>query len=137
MLAESAPWIFCQINTVMLTCTHPRSYCQGVLATEMKNKIPSLSSTMMLIWHQWLPCSSSFFPLRCWFLRMNSLAVTSSTSRTSMKFWGTSFKFWSHPWLEKLLKTIISFVGCTFTKKWIPSGFFFQIYYLELLLPEI
>ena len=29
---------------------HPRSYCPGVLAIEMKNKIPSLSSAMMLIY---------------------------------------------------------------------------------------
>ena len=77
---------------------HQRSYYDSVLAIEMKNKIPSLSSTMMLIQHQWLLWNSSFFSLRCWFLFMTSLAVTSSMLETSVKFWGTSFKFWLRPW---------------------------------------
>ena len=40
---------------------HLRSYCKGALAIETKNKIPSLSSTVMLIQHQWLLRSSSLF----------------------------------------------------------------------------
>ena len=35
-----------------------------------------------------------FFTLRCWFLCITSLAVTSSMLKAFMKFWGTSFKFW-------------------------------------------
>ena len=36
------------------------------------------------------------FPLRCWFLCITSLAVTSSMLKTSVKFWVISFKFWLH-----------------------------------------
>ena len=39
-----------------------------------------------------------FFSLRCWFLCMTSLAVTSSMLKTSVKYWVTSFKFWLRPW---------------------------------------
>ena len=37
------------------------------------------------------------FSLRCWFLCMMSLAVTSSMLKTSTKFWCTSFKLWLRP----------------------------------------
>ena len=40
---------------------HPGSYYDSIPAIEMKNKIPSLSLTMMLIYHQWLLWNSSFF----------------------------------------------------------------------------
>ena len=42
-----------------------------------------------------------FFSLRCWFLCMMSLALTSAILKTSVKFWGTSFKFWLCPWFGK------------------------------------
>ena len=38
-----------------------------------------------------------FFSLRCWFLCMTSLSVTPSMLKTSVKFWGISFKFWLRP----------------------------------------
>ena len=49
MLAESAPATFCQDNIVMLTYTHNHASGRCVLAIEMKNKIPSLSTTMLPI----------------------------------------------------------------------------------------
>ena len=39
-----------------------------------------------------------FLCLRCWLLCMTSLTVTSSMLKTSLKFSGTSFKFWLRPW---------------------------------------
>ena len=52
-----------------------------------------------------------FFSLRCWFLCMTSLAVTSSMLKTSVKFWGPSFKFWLRPciWYWKYYKTSIKY----------------------------
>ena len=38
-----------------------------------------------------------FFSLRCWFLCMTLLDVTSPIVKTSVKFWGTSFNFWLRP----------------------------------------
>ena len=39
-----------------------------------------------------------FFSLRCRFMCMTPLDVMSSTLKTSVIFWGTSFKFWLRPW---------------------------------------
>ena len=94
MLAESVPWTFCQNNTMMLTCMH--------------NHAPEI-----LLWR----CSchrnkkqnsrSSFNYMNC----MKSLAVTSSTLKTSVKFWDTSFKFWLCLWIWHLAFTWVQFAS--------------------------
>ena len=48
-----------------------------------------------------------FFSLRCWFLCMTSLAVTLSTLEISVKFWGTSFKFWLRPCILRFNNNLI------------------------------
>ena len=65
----------------------PRSYCKGVLAIEMKKKkfqvflqvYANLTSVVIM------ELKYNFFILRCWFLRMMLLVVTSSTFKTSVK----------------------------------------------------
>ena len=94
--------LFCQNNTVMLTYMH--NHAPGILLwqcschrNEKQNSEPffnydaNLTSviTMEL---------KFFFSLRCWFLCVTSLAVTWSMLKISLKFWGTSFKFWLHLW---------------------------------------
>ena len=66
----------------------------------MKNKIPSYSSTMKLSSMITMETLVNFFSdvgfFVCFFC-MTSLAVTSSMLKTSMKFWGTTFRFWLRP----------------------------------------
>ena len=65
----------------------PRSYCKCVLAIEMKKKkfqvflqvYANLTSVVTM------ELKYKFFTLRCWFLRMMLLVVTSSTFKTSVK----------------------------------------------------
>ena len=66
---------------------HQRSYCEGVLAIEMKSTISSLSSTMVLY------NISDYYGTKVvvFFFAMlvslwTSLALTSSTLKTSVKF---------------------------------------------------
>ena len=66
---------------------HQRSYCKGVLAIEMKSTISSLSSTMVLY------NISDYYGTKVvvFFFAMlvslwTSLALTSSTLKTSVKF---------------------------------------------------
>ena len=60
-----------------------------------KKKKPSPSSTMMLFTiNYYYATQVHFFSLQCWFLCMTSLDMTSSMLKTSVKFLGTSFKFW-------------------------------------------
>ena len=95
MLAESAPWTFYQNNTVMLTY----SYYDIVLALEMQNKILSLSSTIMLIWHQWLLWNSKLF---FYFVMLVYLYDVINCDVINVKnfreIWGASFKFWLCLW---------------------------------------
>ena len=57
----------------------------------------------------WEICSFPFLK-RCCFFCMTSLAVASSTLKTSMKFWSTAFKFWLRPWIQKssLISDVLS-----------------------------
>ena len=101
MLAESAPWTFCQNNTVMLTYSH--NHAPGILLWQCschRNEKQNSES--------FFNCDANltsvittelkfFFSLWCWFLCMTSLAVTQSMLKISVKFWGTSFKFWLRP----------------------------------------
>ena len=57
---------------------HQGSYYDNIFAKEMKK-------------------TQVFFSLRCSFLCMTSLAVRLSMLKTSVKFWGTSFKLWLCP----------------------------------------
>ena len=66
----------------------PRSYCKGVLAIEMKKKKKFqvfLQVYANLISVVIMELKYNFFTLRCWFLRMMLLVVTSSTFKTSVK----------------------------------------------------
>ena len=111
MLAESAPWTFCQTNTVMLTCSH--NHVPGILLwqcschrNEKQNSESFFNYDANLTSVITMELKFIFFSLRCWFLCMTSLVVTSS--KTSVKFWGTSFKFWlrpcNTPWICRLHK---------------------------------
>ena len=89
-MAESAPWVFRQNNIVMLTQSH--NHAPGILLWQCSchrnskqnsesyfNYDANLTSviTMEL---------KTFFSLRCWFLCMTSLPVTSSMLKISVKF---------------------------------------------------
>ena len=77
-----------------------------------------------------------FFSLRCWLLCMTSLAVTSSMLKTSVKFWGTSFKFWLCPWhfYEKARTNVLLQIQKFFPgldvlgNGWSFVGFFYHFY---------
>ena len=66
-----------------------------------------------------------YFSLRCWFLCMMSLAVTSSMLKTSVKFWRTSFKFLLRPWKGtryirgRVYFSIIAFSCLSSTRVWL------------------
>ena len=67
---------------------HRGSYYDSVLAIEMKNKVPSFffnydANVTSVITRE---LNFTFFSLRCWFLYMTSLAVTSSMLKTSVEF---------------------------------------------------
>ena len=101
MLAESAPWTFCQNNTVMLTYTH--NHALGILlwrccchGNEKQNSKSFFNYDANLTSVITMELKFIFFSLRCLFLCMTSLAA-SSMLKTSVKFWGTSFKFWLRP----------------------------------------
>ena len=103
MLAEIAPWTFWQNNTVMLTYLH--NHEPGILLwqcschrNEKQNSESFLNYDANLTSLITVELKFIFFSLRCWFLCITSLAVTSSTLKTSVKFWGVSFKFWLRPW---------------------------------------
>ena len=69
--------------------------------------------------------SSSF--LQRFFFCMTSLDVTSSTLKTSLKFWGTAFKFWLRPWsLQKNRRS----PSCKFIRK----GVFVVICFVTFLI---
>ena len=101
-MAESAPWTFCQNNTVMLTYSH--NHAPGILLwqscchrNEKQNSKSFFNYDANLTSVNTMELKF-FFSLRCWFLCMTSLAVTSSMLKTSVKYWVTSFKFWLRPW---------------------------------------
>ena len=87
-----------QNNTVMLIYTHNhapkvwRCCCEGVLAIEMKNKIPIQKSFFKYDANltSVITVELILFSLRCSLLPMTSLAVTSSKFKASVKFRGTS-----------------------------------------------
>ena len=79
---------------------HSKKYWNWeVIPLELKTKFRVVFNNLMLkmlikqYWLLWEICSFSFLKIRCFFC-MTSLAVTSSTLKTSMKLWGTAFKFW-------------------------------------------
>ena len=59
-----------------------------------------------------------FFSLRYWFLCMMSLAVTSSMLKFSVKFWGTSFKFWLRPCTTSVIAAVKTICRGMVGKKW-------------------
>ena len=82
---------------------HQGSYYDSVLAIQKKNKIPSLSSTTYdanLISVITTELKFIFFHCDvCFCVWSNQccvviIAVTPSVLKTSVKFWGISFKFW-------------------------------------------
>ena len=102
MLAESVPWTFCQNNTVMLTYSH--NHAPGILLwqscchrNEKQNSKSFFNYDANLTSVITMELKFIFFALRCWFLRMTSTHVTSSTLKTFVKFWGFSFKLWLRP----------------------------------------
>ena len=100
MTAESAPWTFCQNNTLIYTYNHAPG---------------------TLLWQcYYYGTQVYFFSLRCWFLCMTSLALTSSMLKTSVKLWGTSFKFWLHSWKGKVKGKVTNLkIPGAFSKKYI------------------
>ena len=91
MLAESAPWTFCQNNTVMLTYSH--NHAPGILLWqcschrhEKQNSESFFNYDANLTSVITMELKIIIFSLRCWFLCMTSLAVTSSMLKTSVKF---------------------------------------------------
>ena len=77
---------------------HWRSCCEVVLAIEMKRKF----EVFLQLWcyfniSDYYGSQVYFFCLRYWFPCMTSLAVTSSTLKNSVEFWGTFFRFWLRP----------------------------------------
>ena len=101
--------LFVKNNTALLICTHIcSSFINSKIVLWSRHTNFNLKSIeifnnlilKMLIkqyWLLWEICRVSFLK-RCCFSCMTSLAVTSSTIKTSMKFWGTAFKFWLRPW---------------------------------------
>ena len=73
-----------------------------------------------------------FFSLRCWFLCMTSLAVTPSMLKTSVKFWGTSFKFWLCLWTASQLNIIYN--NLFWVHIWLPRRFSMKSWMLYLNL---
>ena len=103
MLGESAPWTFCQNNSVMLTYSH--NHTRGILLWQCSclrnakqnsesffNYDPNLTSLITM------ELKIIFFPFQCWFLCMTSLAVDVINVKKFREIWGTSFKFWLRPW---------------------------------------
>ena len=106
-MAESAPWTFCQNNTVMLTYSH--NHAPGILLwqcschrNEKQNSESFFNYDANLTSVITMELKFIFFSLRCWFLCMTSIAVSSSLLKTAAKFWGNSFKFWLRPWHLKV-----------------------------------
>ena len=106
-MAESAPWTFCQNNTVMLTYSH--NHAPGILLwqcschrNEKQNSESFFNYDANLTSVITMELKFIFFSFRCWFLCMTSIAVSSSLLKTAAKFWGTSFKFWLRPWNLKV-----------------------------------
>ena len=90
-MAESAPWTFCQNNTVMLTYLH--NHAPGILLwhyschrNEKQNSESFFNYDANLTSVITMELKLICFSLRCWFLCMTSLAVTSSMLKTSVKF---------------------------------------------------
>ena len=94
MLPESAPATFCQDDIVMLTYTH--NHAEN--SESFYNYDANLTSVITI--------ELKFIFWRCWFLCMTTLAMPSSMLKTSLKFWGTSFKFWIHPWNLELISKV-------------------------------
>ena len=87
MLAESAPSTFCQNNTVMLIYTH--NHALGILLWQCschRNEKQNSESFFNHDANLTYGTEVYFLCLRCWFLCMTSLAVTSSMLKTSVKF---------------------------------------------------
>ena len=83
---------------------HRGSYYDSVLAIEMKNKFRVFFQLWCLFnISDYYGTQVYFVSLQCWFLCMTSLVVTSSILKTSVKFWGTSFKSWLCPWTYQIL----------------------------------
>ena len=109
---------FVKINLAMLTYTHicsslinskivlwsrhtnfslKKYWNWEVISLEMKTNFQVFFNNLMLKMLIWEICSFSFLKCCCFFC-MTSLEVTQSTLKTSLKFLGTAFKFWIHPW---------------------------------------
>ena len=100
--------LFFQNNTVMVTYTH--NHAPEILLWQCschRNKKNSFKLQKSFFNYDANLTSviamelKFLFSLRCWFLCMMSLALTSAILKTSVKFWGTSFKFWLCPWFGK------------------------------------
>ena len=104
-------------HTMMLTYSH--NHAPGILLwqcsyhrNEKQNSESFFNYDANLTSVITMELKSIFFSLRCCFLCITSLSVTSSMLTTSVKFWGTSFKFWLRPclwvyvWFWKFAKTI-------------------------------
>ena len=100
MLAKSRLWTFYQNNTVMLTYTH--NHAPGILLWHgscHRNKNPNSKSffnydaNLTKVITIELKVFGVFFTMLV-SLYCVDLAVALSMLKTSVKFWGTSFKFW-------------------------------------------
>ena len=65
---------------------HLRSYYDAVLAMEMKKKSKSIFNYDTNLTSKITVELKFDFSLRCWFLRMTSLVMKSSTLKNSLKF---------------------------------------------------